>query len=49
MELAERRDPQDWRLPLVTARIEAKAGNAEEALAAYRRAKELRPYGSFFR
>lgn len=49
MRLAERRDPQDWRLPLVTARIEAKAGNAEEALAAYRRAKELRPYGSFFR
>lgn len=49
MQLAERRDPQDWRLPLVTARIQAKAGNADEALDAYRRAKRLRPYGSFFR
>lgn len=49
MQLAERRDPQDWRLPLVSARIHAKAGDADEALDAYRRAKRLRPYGSFFR
>ncbi len=49
MQLAERRDPQDWRLPLVTARIEARSGDADAALEAYRRAKKLRPYGNFFR
>ena len=42
------RDPYDWRLPLVLARVEAKRGNAEEALAAYRAAKRLRPNGRFF-
>lgn len=47
--LAERRDPQDWRLPLVRARIEAKAGHPQEALTAFRTAKKLRPHGNFFR
>lgn len=49
LELAIARDPHDWRLPLVLARIEAKAGRASEALRAYRQAKALRPRGEFFR
>lgn len=49
LHLAMKRDPLDWRLPLVLVRIEAKAGHADEALAAYRRAKSLRPKGAFFR
>lgn len=48
VRLAMDRDPYDWRLPLVLARVEAKAGDAEAALAAYRAAKRLRPNGRFF-
>lgn len=48
LKLAIDRDPQDWRYPLVLARAEAKAGDADEALAAYRDAKRLRPNGRFF-
>lgn len=49
MKLAIERDPKDWRLPLVLSRVEAKAGRTKAALAAYRQAKALRPYGEFFR
>ncbi|MDQ8045615.1 MAG: O-antigen ligase family protein [Patulibacter sp.] len=49
IHLAIARDTLDWRLPLVEARIDAKAGNAQGALAAYRKAKSLRPMGAFFR
>ncbi|MBJ7328679.1 MAG: O-antigen ligase family protein [Solirubrobacteraceae bacterium] len=45
---AQSRSPQDWRVPLVLARVEARRGNASAALAAYRRAKELRPRSRFF-
>lgn len=48
LKLAIRRDPYDWRLSLVLARIEASANHPEEALAAYRKAKSLRPNGQFF-
>lgn len=48
LKLAARRDPYDWRIPLVLARVEARADRAREALAAYRQAKSLRPNGQFF-
>ncbi len=48
LALAIERDPYDWRLPLVLARVEAEAGRTEAALAAFRRAKALRPGGQFF-
>lgn len=48
LQLAIERDPYDWRLPLVLARIEAKAGEPEAAIKAYREAKRLRPNGQFF-
>ncbi len=48
LQLAIARDRYDWRLPLVLARIEAKAGEPEAALKAYREAKRLRPNGQFF-
>ncbi|MDO9355479.1 MAG: O-antigen ligase family protein [Solirubrobacteraceae bacterium] len=49
LRLAIRRDPYDWRLPLVLARIEAKSGRPEQALEAFRQGKALRRGGSFFR
>jgi O-Antigen ligase len=49
LHLAIERDPYDWRLPLVLARVEAKSGRVEAALKAYARAKSLRPKGQFFR
>ncbi|MFT4034158.1 MAG: O-antigen ligase family protein [Patulibacter sp.] len=49
LQLAIDRDRQDWRLPLVLARVEAEAGNSKAALQAYRDAKRLRPHGTFFR
>ncbi len=48
LQLAIARDRYDWRLPLVLARIEAKAGEPEAAIKAYREAKRLRPKGQFF-
>lgn len=48
LKLAARRDPYDWRIPLVMARVQARADNPRAALAAYRQAKSLRPYGQFF-
>ncbi len=45
---AQTRAPQDWRIPLLLARVEARRGRARDALAAYRRARELRPLGEFF-
>lgn len=49
IKLAIERDPHDWRLPLVLARIEARDGRPKQALAAYRQGKQLRPKGQFFR
>lgn len=45
---AEALEPRNWRIPLILARIEARRGNADAALAAYARAKALRPRGQFF-
>lgn len=45
---ARQRAPEDWRIPLLLARVEARRGDAAAALAAYRQARELRPLGQFF-
>ncbi len=45
---AAARSPEDWRIPLVTARVLARQGDAEAAIRAYRRAQSLRPRGKFF-
>lgn len=42
------RAPNDWRIFLITARVEASRGDTPAALRAYRRAEELRPRGKFF-
>lgn len=44
---AEQRDPENWRIPLLLARVEARAGHPGAALAAFRRARALRPLGDF--
>jgi O-antigen ligase len=46
---AERREPTNYQHPLVLARVEAAFGNADQALAAYRRAKALRPRSTLIR
>lgn len=45
---ARRREPANWRIPLLQARVEAEAGDAVRALASYRRARKLRPLADFF-
>ncbi|MFP5361663.1 MAG: O-antigen ligase family protein [Thermoleophilia bacterium] len=45
---AERRAPSDWRLPLVSARIERTAGNAAGARSALQRARSLNPRSALF-
>lgn len=45
---AQRREPENWRHPLILARVTAELGRPREALAAYRRARALRPTGRFF-
>ncbi len=45
---AIRRSPDDWRLWLVSSRIEAKRGHATASIAAYRRARALNPRSSLF-
>jgi hypothetical protein len=42
------RDSEDWRLWLVAARIETKAGSSEEAVRSLRRAAELNPRSPLF-
>jgi hypothetical protein len=42
------RDPRDWRLWLVKARLETKAGAARAAVASYERGRELNPRSTLF-
>jgi hypothetical protein len=44
---AEKREPKNWRQPLLLARIDAERGDANAALADYKRAKQLRPKGVY--
>jgi Flp pilus assembly protein TadD len=48
IESATRRDPQDWTLWLVRARIETKAGAVQSAAASLRRAGALNPRSPLF-
>ncbi len=41
-------DPDDWQTWFVLSRLEARAGNAEAAVDAYRQAKELNPQSPLF-
>lgn len=45
---ATQRSAQDWRLWLVRSRIEAKRGQSEASVAAYRRARSLNPRSAIF-
>lgn len=47
-ELAESREPRNWRWPLYLATSEALAGNDEAARTAYRRARSLKPQAFIF-
>jgi tetratricopeptide (TPR) repeat protein len=40
---AMRREPDNWRFPLLLARVQAERGKSLEAVGAYRRARALRP------
>lgn len=45
---AVRREPENWRLPLVLARVEAALGRPSAALRQFRRARRLRPRAIVF-
>jgi hypothetical protein len=45
---AESREPDNWRHPLILARIDAERGDARAALADFARARRLRPQSPFF-
>jgi tetratricopeptide (TPR) repeat protein len=49
LDRAIAREPVNWRPPLLLARIEARRGRPRAALAAFRRARELRPRSDVFR
>jgi Tfp pilus assembly protein PilF len=49
VEAAIRRDPQDWRLWLIRARIETKLGAIRAATASLRHAAELNPRSQLVR
>jgi O-Antigen ligase len=44
---ATKREPTNWRQPLLLARIDAERGDTAAALADYKRAKQLRPKGVY--
>jgi hypothetical protein len=44
---AQGKEPLNWRQPLLLARIDAERGDADAALADYKRAKQLRPKGVY--
>lgn len=46
---AMKREPENWRLPLVLARLEAELGRPGAAVRQFRRARRLRPWAEAFR
>jgi len=48
LRAAAKRDPHDWRPPLLLARVEAESGNTVAALRAWRQARSLRPMSPIF-
>ena len=48
LDRAIRREPTNYRQPLLLARVDAEAGDVKAALVAYKRAKALRPASIFF-
>jgi hypothetical protein len=46
---AARREPSNWRAWLVLSRVEARAGRAQAAIAAFRRTRALNPHYTLFR
>jgi hypothetical protein len=44
---AQKREPQNWRQPLLLSRVDAERGDAAAALADFNRAKKLRPASTF--
>ena len=46
--VAIRREPENWRGPLVLSRVEARLGHARAAVAAFRRARALNPHHPIF-
>jgi len=46
---AVEREPENWRLPLVLARLEAELGRPAAAVRQFRRARRLRPRAEVFR
>jgi tetratricopeptide (TPR) repeat protein len=45
---ASENEPQNWRTWLILARVEAEAGNAQQAVDAYREARRLNPRSGLF-
>ncbi|MEJ7788647.1 MAG: O-antigen ligase family protein [Thermoleophilaceae bacterium] len=45
---AVEREPENWRLPLLLARVEAELGRPAEAIRQFRRARSLRPRAAVF-
>jgi cytochrome c-type biogenesis protein CcmH/NrfG len=48
LRAAIRREPTNWRHPLILARIEAELGHVSAALKAFKRARQLRPESRFY-
>lgn len=48
IKTAEAKEPYNWRWPLIESRIRVELGEPEEAKAAFRRARSLRPYLPLF-
>ncbi len=49
LQTAVRREPTNWRHPLLLARVEAERGRPRAAIRAFRKARRLRPFSPFLR